>query len=139
MDINRFEVWFDQIYPNFGFQDAVRTSVKDYARQAWDAALIAKDNPKPVNGNARLVGFGAPATVVAPAKRPQLPEPTDADAGKIKHWNIWDTAKNRFAQTGLEKQAAFYWAQRYNTKEKCNIYIPVPVEHDQTNEVHPQN
>ncbi|MNC17069.1 hypothetical protein D3C76_429770 [compost metagenome] len=130
MDINRFEVWFDQIYPNFGFQDSVRNNVKDYARQAWDAALLAQANPKPVNGNARMIGFGSPATVVAPDKRPKLPEPTDADAITIKHWNIWDTAKNRFAQTGLDKQSAFYWAQRYNTKEKCNIYIPVPVPHE---------
>lgn len=130
MDTNRFEVWFDQIYPNFGFADAVRSNVKEYAQKAWDAAQLSQAVPKPVNGNARMAGFGAPATVVAPPKRPIMPEPTDADSLNIKHWNIWDTTRNQFASTKLTKPQAFYWAQRYNSKEKRNIYIPVPVEHD---------
>lgn len=130
MDINRFEAWFDQIYPNFGFADQVRENIKDYARQAWEAALLSNENPRPVNGNARLAGYGKPATVVAPPNRPILPEPEPIDALKIKHWNIWDTTKDRFAQVGLGKQAAYYWAQRYNNKEKRNIYIPIPVEHE---------
>lgn len=131
MDTNRFDVWFDQQYPNWGFKDSIREVVKDYAQRSWEAALIATDNPKPINGNARMVGFGAPATVVSPPNRPLMPEPTDADSMQIKHWNIWNTATSRFAQTKLDKQTAFYWTQRYNTKEKRNIYIPVPVEHEQ--------
>lgn len=130
MDTDRFQVWFDQIYPNFGFQDTTRNTVKDYAQRAWEAAQLSKAVPKPIDGNARMAGFGAPATVVSPPKRPILPVPENADSLKVKHWNIWDTTKFQFASKELTKDQAFYWAQRYNNKADRNIYIPIPVEHE---------
>lgn len=129
MDTNRFDTWFDQEFPDWGVNALERDAQRTIARRAWEAALVAQEHPKPVNGNARLAGFGQPATVTPP-KRPILPEPEPLDGLKIKHWNIWDISKSRFAQIGLDKQAAFYWAQRYNTKEKRNIYLAVPMLND---------
>lgn len=129
MDTNRFDVWFDQEFPNWGVNAVARETERSIAKRAWEAALVVQQTPKPIDGNARLAGFGSPATVTPP-KRPILPEPEPLDGLMIKHWNIWDISKSRFASIGLDKQAAHYWAQRYNAKAKSNIYLAVPMLND---------
>lgn len=124
MDTNRFDVWFDQTYPSFGIIDNVRETVKSYAKLAWEASLIAKDVPRPVDGNARFAGFGKPASVSEP-NRPIMLDATVQESLTIKHWNVWDTSRDQYAAIELTKQAAYYWAERYNKKEKRNIYFAV--------------
>lgn len=101
---------------------------RDSLFQAFERGVLFAT--RPVNGNARLAGFGAPAAIVEP-KRKHLPAPTTLDNMEIKHWNIWDTTKSQFSQVGMDKQTAFYWADRYNKIERRgNIYIPIPVIRD---------
>lgn len=126
MDTNRFDVWFDQTYPSFGLIDSVRDTVKTYAKLAWAASLISKDVPRPVDGNARFAGFGKPASVSEP-NRPIMLDATVQDSLTIKHWNVWDTSRDQYAAIELTKQAAYYWAERYNKKAKRNIYFAVAV------------
>lgn len=126
MDTNRFDTWFDQEFPNWGVNAIERENHRSVASRAWAAALIAKDVPRPVDGNARFAGFGKPASVSEP-NRPIMLDATVQDSLTIKHWNVWDTSRDQYAAIELTKQAAYYWAERYNKKEKRNIYFAVAV------------
>lgn len=117
-----FDKWFED---NMGELTDSGISFHDSLFQAFEYGVLCAN--RPVDGNARMVGFGAPAAIIEP-KRPHLPTPTPLDSMEIKHWNIWDTTKSQFSQVGMDKQTAFYWSDRYNKIERRgNIYIPVPV------------